>query len=209
MIKRLLIPVACLLLVFFGCAVKRTYSPVTDFAKPYELKWMTVYPPTGSNWYLGEKGNYEIAFYKRDPQRTFPGNEEKHTFYCMAMNGSAGQVKIDTKEDFLSATRLYFSKLSGGRFKLLDHSFDYYTEKNTDCVKYDAIQQETGNPIAEGGVFTITAHGFMCRHPYNPKQVVHAFYSERFLSNEKSFVDETLKSESEEFLKRVAFSNHD
>ena len=128
-----------------------------------------------------------------------------HTFYATVNRHDLNGKEIKSAQDLLSFVEWTFRVEP--RFRVVNSNvvLDNATGNamGTDCVRYEFVEEERGNPITPETVFILTAHGFQCRHPSSPRVVINAGCSERYPQGEQSIWDESLKQECESFLRGV------
>jgi hypothetical protein len=192
---------ACLFVTSAACA-QQSLRPVADASKRLEFSGFSVLPPQGDHWFVLGESRVSVTFGKVDPAKRVSG--PAHSFLVVV--DTAEIAKSDTTEDFQKVVDEFFLTLTDDRHRLLASKVNPTKTYGTDCVDYDASQEERDNPRALGAVFLITAHGFFCRHPFSPDRIVHVYYSERYVQGQDSFLDEALRRETNEFLQNVSLT---
>jgi len=186
-----------------GCATQAPLGPIINPAERVEFDGFSVLPPQGKNWYLGKSPYHGVVFRKRLFET--PRSPEMHSFYASVTRDDLNGKELETPQDLLAFVEHTFRVEP--RFRVvnsnvvLDDAMGNIMD--TDCVRYDMVQEERNNPIAPEAVLTLTVHGFTCRHPSSPKVAIGAWCSERYPQGEQSLLDETLQQECESFLKHV------
>jgi len=194
-----------LTVIIAGCATMQP-QPV-DSTSRVQSYGFSVLPPSGGNWYTIRQIPGWVIFGKVDPDKYPPDADKSHTFLVGVINlERRPDEKADTPDDLAHFLEKKPENDPSGNMRLLKLKSTPYLAKGTTCVQYEMEQEERNNPLVPGAVLTITTHGFLCRHPYSQDFVTQAAYSERYIRGRKSFLDETLKRESEMFLDDVMFT---
>ena len=193
-----------------GCASRSAIRPVTDSTTRLQYYGFSVLPPPGSHWYFSGEGKYGVGFGKGDPEKYKERSDLTHTFVVAVSNleyfDEKGVWEVDSPEKLEEAADNLLQAQSRGRFRLIESELISYRTQGTDCVRFQAVYEEQRNPSAPGVVLIINDQGFYCRHPDSAKRMVHAIRSERFVQGEKTFLDESLQREVEEFFESVEFT---
>ncbi len=186
-----------------GCTDQAPSGQTINPAERLEFDGFSVLPPQGKNWKLGKSPGYGVVFTKRLFEK--PRSPEIHSLHVAVARHDFNRRELKTPQDLLSFVKRAFR--AEPRFRVVNSNVvldDAMSNvMDTDCVRYDMMQEERDNPVAPGAVLIVTAHGFECRHPSSPKVVIGAWCSERYPQGEQSLLDETLQQECESFLQNV------
>ena len=190
-------------MVVVGCVAPR-FIPVADVTQRLDFHGFSILPPQGKDWYVVEKDPRAVAFRKKLMERPRQPEDLNHTFAALA---GAVDLKQPTFDSPTELREFVERSLQGeGRFSLIESRVVLDGSLGFDCMRYDAIQEERGNPRAAGFVLVITMHGLFCPHPYAPGLIVHVHYSERRVQGDRALFDEALRREVEPFLRSVVFT---
>jgi hypothetical protein len=197
-----------------GCPApksSRALTPVLDAGQRLQFRGFSVLPPQGPDWYADRWGSDGTVFYKPRSAVGVPikgaagPGREAQVFYAAAFGGRLEGASLDSLDTLRELAEQPL--LSRGRFRLLSGQTVPDTSLGADCVRYDAVHEERGNPRAPSLVLTLTVHGFVCRHPAARDFVVHLLYSERYAQGDepRPTLTEALQSEVEPFLRSLRF----
>jgi hypothetical protein len=200
-----------LAVVVVGCATPgpQLVQPprlITDSNARLEAMGFSILPPSGPHWYLYIRGAAWIAFAKRDPEHYKQASDRTHTFAVTALIVSAANADIKTMEGLTQVLDNAIGRTDPSRFKIVSRRLDPYREQETDCVRFEMVNEEWNNPHAPGVLFQTSTAGKMCRNPVAPEYVAMAIWSERLPKGHESMLDARLREEVNHSLESLAFA---
>lgn len=190
-------------------------TPVPNPSGRIELPSLgvSIVPPQASRWCMSPMAADVFSFGTHPLMgkylETAPTPAEAaHTFGILVMSAPPPKdAKLDTPEDLLAVAQ----RMLGGseRFRTVESRVVQNLSLGADCITFDAILEERGNPRAPGLVLQVVSRqNHLCRHPYarSPTLVLWGA-SERYVQGTvtpPSLVD-TLKAEWEPSVRSVQF----
>lgn len=161
---------------------------VTRPPEPLEFRGQgfSVRPPQGEHWCIGETGSRGVVFSKsplmgqlveQRPDRT----ETAHTFAAVVIAFDVPPQRLAEPDWFPKLVRETVA--GGARTKVIESRLTPDTSLGTECVRIDAVIEESDNPNAPGKVLVQVIRGnLFCRHPHAaPPRVVLIGPSERYV----------------------------
>ena len=189
-----------LAVVVVGCATPgpqlvKPPRPITDSSARFQSTGYSILPPSGPHWELYILGANHIGFGKRDPEHYQQPSDRMHTFVVFAVSERVANADIKTMEGLMQVLDQAMGRSDPSRFKIVSRKLDPYREQETDCARFEMVNEEWNNPHVPGVTFVATTAGKMCRNPAAPEYVVMALWSERLPSGHESMLDAGLREE--------------
>lgn len=206
----LLLLLAMLAPLMWGCAGKRPTEPIADGQGRLRGYGFTIEPPRGKDWTVAEYA-YDSVVYVRSSDSE--GRERGGKSFAQASLGvvalpAGGTVSAD-ESGFAKAALNFLSDRFRGqpRVKLLDLKTVPYSLHGALCAGFEAVQAERRTTRQNnGGHLEFLNRGFLCRHPDNLTVVVHGFFNKINRRVAPRLRGEETEREANRFLESVIFS---
>lgn len=190
-------------------------TPVPNPSGRIELASLgvSIAPPQGSRWCMSPMAADVFSFGTHPLMgkylETAPTQAEAtHTLGILVMSAPPPKdAKLDTPEDLLAVAQRMLG--GSGRFRTVESHVIQDSSLGADCITFDAILEERGNPRAPGAVLQVVSRrNHLCRHPYARSPLLVLWGpTERYIQGTvrpPSLVD-TLEAEWEPSVRSVQF----
>jgi len=211
-----------------ACGSQPIGRPVENPTQRIEIVGASVLPPQGNNWLvayeLGKRVTGRVPIRIYGPPDQFRGSrpfaiafskspvresaDPTHTLIAQAEFVELREHKLETLADFREYIQ-WVAYLGSGppadRFRITDERTSVASDFGAHCFRYDSVSEERENARVPNAVLVLTISIVLCRHPLDPRYAISVSYSERYKTEQGSYLDDALRSELDAFRKSVVF----